>query len=83
MQSRVHMVSCLRRFFSLHRTYLQLWALWVSGEVSWGRTETGEKSQEGQMKTNPSLNEFVQSAKSGCKTDTKKPFLTFIYMECG
>jgi len=55
----------LRRVFSLHPTYLQLWALWVLGEVSWGRSITGEESQEGQMKSSPSLNVLVQSAKSG------------------
>jgi len=43
--------SRLRRFCSLHPTYLQLWASWVPGEESWGRSKTGEVSQEGQMKT--------------------------------
>ena len=67
--------SHLRRSFSLHPTYLHLWALWVPGEESWGRSNTEERSQEGQMKINPSLNVVVQSAKSGCKRTVNKSFI--------
>jgi len=66
-------VKCrLRRDLSLHPTYLQMWALWVPGEESWGRSKTGEGSQEGQMKLTP-LNVIVLSAKSGCKQTIKHP----------
>jgi len=56
--------SCLW-CFSLHPTYLQLWGLWVPGEESWGRSNTWEVYQDGQMESNPSLNVLVQSAKPG------------------
>jgi len=69
--------SCLRQLFSLHAVYLQLWALWVPGEESWGWSKNGEESQEGQMRANPSLNMSVQSAKSGCYTDGKESFVLF------
>jgi hypothetical protein len=29
-------------FSTCNPTYLQLWALWVPGEESWGRSKTGE-----------------------------------------
>jgi hypothetical protein len=34
-------------FSTCNPTYLQLWALWVPGEESWGRSKTVEYSQEG------------------------------------
>jgi len=54
-----------------------MWTFWVPGEESWGRSKTGEESQEGQKNFNPSLNVLVQSAKSGCKWTVKiiYPFL--------